>query len=183
MVVAPAQRAPSAGRPPAVPGVSSSVPSRGRRSPTGCAHLEDRLPGEGDDHAGRDLQVDRLVADAGDRSVQPAVVITGVPMAQRVLQRLRLRLLPLALPGRAARTAPRTTRAIRMIGKYCSTTDVPLYRACCSAVGAGPGSGPLGYVGCLGLVHGAQATGRDAHGRGRTSCAPAAGSLCAEQGL
>ena len=102
---------------------------------------------------------------------------------QGLLQSLGLAPASACAGGPGSTNSTTANRAIRMIGKYCSTTDVPLYRACCSAVGCGPGAGPLGYVDCLGLVHGARATGRDAHGLGRTGCAPALRSLCAEQGL
>ena len=105
-------RRPGAGRPTASSAsVPSSMPPRGRPA-AGLADLEDRLPGERDDDAGGDLEVDGLVAEPGDRAVQPAGGHDRRADGQGLLQGLRLGLHPLALPGRQhEQHARRTGRA------------------------------------------------------------------------
>ena len=74
--VVPRLRGPSVGRTAGRPGrrlVPRSSPEACRAARLGrLADLEDRLPGEGDDHAGRDLEVDGALTEAGDVPCMPA---------------------------------------------------------------------------------------------------------------
>ena len=134
--------------------------------------------GEGDDHAGGISRSTVLSPRPATVPCRPLVVITGVPTVSESCMGLGLGLHLLALPERAEQEQGQTTSRIRE-GK-CSTTDVPLYRGHCSAVGADP-VGPA-RVRQYWLVRRARATGR-ARPRSLTSCAPAGGSLSAEQRL
>ena len=136
---------------PGVP-VSGAVARRRRSSPRGpCATSRIACRANVTTTPGGDLEVDVLSPSAATVPCRPAGRHDRGADGQGLLQFLRLGLHALALPRRAARTAPRRTGRSGRSGKYCSTTGVPLYRARCSAVRCGPGAGPLGYVECRGL--------------------------------
>ena len=182
----PAQRSPVGGmtaRP--SPGSWSPgvvAPSTSRRSwPSGPRRIG--LAGEGDDHTVRDLQVDgALFTEAGDGAVETTGRHDRGAEGRASSASPGPGPAPASAPARGARSS-RTARAMRTNGKYCVTTGVPLYRGRCSAVGASPVAGPARVRRWWRPSGRPGATERDAHGRGRTSCAPAARSLCVEQGL
>ena len=178
-----AQRVPSTGRSPVVPGVPKSGPSpvAPSRRPHRLAHLQDRLTGERDDDAGGDLEVDGLVTDPRDGAVQAGRGHDRRTDGQGLLQGLRLGLLALALPRRQheqhhGEQGDQDDREV-LLHDRCASLPRVLLRGGCGLVGRSGTS--IASVSCTARG----TTGRDAHGLGRTGCAPAPRSLCAEQGL
>ena len=162
--------------------VDGAVVARGSGAPPGRAASAAGLRisriawrANGDHDAGGDLEVDGALAEAGDGAVHarwwsspacPTVSESCIAWAWACD--------PLALPG-GQHEEQHDRQATRMSnGKYCSTTgDASLPRRATRG-GCGPVTGRSG-TSALARSLRTRATGRDAHGRGRTSCAPARG--------
>ena len=160
---------PSAGRAGGRPGVGVR-----RVDGSGWRHLQDRRPARRSPHA-------RRGRSRGPRSSSPRpATVPWRPAGghdrradgQRLLHRLRLACMRLRCRAGSTNSSTTAQRAGSGTRKLLHDRCASLPRRTCSAVGAGPGRDPLGCV-SAGHVRRAPATGRDAHGRGLTSCAPA----------